>query len=140
MINQDRVMHMTRMAIFEEEMESMYQPAMRYNKRAYVSMMGLGGFLSGTFLFLLLYGGGFLAYFMLVVKEFDKQKIGLVVIAGVLLYFLYIVVRVYFVRKRAKRRYAQGKFLLGELTSAYATLVAMYNRESKRKANTQDWE
>ena len=51
MINEERVRHMTAMAIFEKEMGPEYQPMLKYTKKEYIALHGWGGFLAGTLIY-----------------------------------------------------------------------------------------
>ena len=42
MINEERVRHMTAMAIFEKEMGPEYQPMLKYTKKEYIALHGWG--------------------------------------------------------------------------------------------------
>ena len=124
MINEERVKHMTSMAIFEKEYGPDYQPMLRYSKKEYVALHGWGGFLAGTIFFGIIYVAIVLYIAGNVLENITTMYILLMALAGLLAYALYIIVH-----GRAAKQYRRGKRLIKELASKYSRLNLMYEDE-----------
>ena len=129
MINEERVKHMTSMAIFEKEYGPDYQPMLRYSKKEYVALHGWGGFLAGTIFFGIIYVAIVLYIAGNVLENITTMYILLMALAGLLAYALYIIVHVHNTRRRAAKQYRRGKRLIMELASKYSRLNLMYEDE-----------
>lgn len=129
MINEERVKHMTSMAIFEKEYGPDYQPMLRYSKKEYVALHGWGGFLAGTIFFGIIYVAIVLYIAGNVIENITTMYILLMVLAGLLAYALYIIVHVHNTRSRAAKQYRRGKRLIKELAFKYSRLNLMYEDE-----------
>lgn len=131
MINEERVKHMTSMAIFEKELGPDYQPMLRYSKKEYVALHGWGGFIAGTFFFAIIYGLVILYLVGHVIENITTMYILLMILVGLLFYTAYIIVHVHNVRRRATKQYRMGRRLIKELASKYSKLNIMYEDEAK---------
>ncbi|WP_155950997.1 hypothetical protein [Pseudobutyrivibrio sp. MD2005] len=131
MINEDRVRHMTSMAIFEKELGPEYQPMLRYSKKEYVALHGWGGFLTGTLFFAVIYIGIVLYIAGNVLENITTMYILLMILAGLLAYALYIIIHVHNTRRRAAKQYRKGKRLIKELANKYSKLNLMYEDEAR---------
>ena len=129
MINEERVKHMTSMAIFEKELGPEYQPMLRYSKKEYVALHGWGGFLAGTIFFGIIYVAIVVYIAGNVLENITTMYVLLMILAGLLAYTLYIIVHIHNVRRRATKRYRRGKRLIKELASKYSKLNLMYEDE-----------
>ena len=129
MINEERVKHMTSMAIFEKELGPEYQPMLRYSKKEYIALHGWGGFLTGTIFFAVIYVGVVLYIAGNVLENITTMYILLMILIGLLVYALYIIVHVHNTRRRAAKQYRMGKRLIKELASKYSKLNLMYEDE-----------
>ena len=129
MINEERVKHMTSMAIFEKELGPEYQPMLRYSKKEYIALHGWGGFLAGTIFFAVIYVGVVLYIAGNVLENITTMYILLMILIGLLVYALYIIVHVHNTRRRAAKQYRMGKRLIKELASKYSKLNLMYEDE-----------
>ena len=127
MINEERVKHMTSMAIFEKEYGPDYQPMLRYSKKEYVALHGWGGFLAGTIFFGIIYVAIVLYIAGNVIENITTMYILLMVLAGLLAYALYV--HVHNTRRRAAKQYRRGKRLIKELAFKYSRLNLMYEDE-----------
>lgn len=129
MINEERVRHMTSMAIFEKEMGSEYQPMLRYSKKEYIALHGWGGFLAGTLFYGAIYAAIVLYLVSNVLENITTMYIMIIALAGLLVYAAYIIIHVHRARARAARRYKRGKRLVKELAGKYNKLSQMYDNE-----------
>lgn len=132
LINEERVKHMTNMAIFEKELGPDYQPMLRYSKKEYMALHGWGGFLAGTIFFAMVYALIVLYLVGNVMDNIDTMYILLMVLAGMLTYALYIIIHVHNVRRRAAKHYRRGKRLIKELAGKYSKLNMMYEDETRQ--------
>lgn len=130
MVNEERVKLMTDMAIFEKENGPEYQQMLKYTKKEYVSLHGWGGFLAGTVFFWTIYAVAIIYFMGEVIENLSTMYIMLMALVGLLCYVAYIIVHVYNTRRRAKRRYKQGKRLIKELAGKYGELIELYNSEA----------
>ncbi len=132
MINEERVKHMTAMAIFEKELGPEYQPMLRYSKKEYIALHGWGGFLAGTIFFAVIYVAIILYIVGNVMENITTMYILLMILIGLLLYALYIIVHVHNTRRRAAKQYKMGKRLIKELARRYSKLNLMYEEEAQQ--------
>lgn len=132
MINEERVRHMTSMAIFEKELGPEYQPMLRYSKKEYIALHGWGGFLAGTLFYGAIYAGVVLYLVTNVIENITTMYILIMALAGLLGYAAYIIMHVHAVRLRASRRYKRGKRLIKELAARYTKLNHMYEDEAQQ--------
>ena len=131
MINEERVKHMTSMAIFEKELGPEYQPMLRYSKKEYVALYGWGGFLTGTLFFGIIYVAIIIYVAGNVLENITTMYILLMILAGMLAYALYIIIHVHNTRRRAAKQYRKGKRLIKELALRYSKLNMMYEDEAR---------
>ncbi len=132
MINEERVKHMTAMAIFEKELGPEYQPMLRYSRKEYIALHGWGGFLGGTVFFGVVYITFVLYLIGEVLEDVTTMYILLIGLVGLLLYAAYIIMHVYYTRRRAARDYKRGKRLIKLLAEQYHTLNVMYEDERQQ--------
>lgn len=132
MINEERVRHMTAMAIFEKEMGPEYQPMLRYSKKEYIALHGWGGFVAGTLFFGAIYSGIVVYLVSNVIENLTTMYLLIIALAGLLAYAAYIIMHVHSVRVRAAKRYKRGKRLIKELASNYSKLSNMYDEEAQQ--------
>ena len=143
MISEDRVKHMTRMAIFEKEMGPKYQPMLHYSRKSYVSAHGIGAFFAGSIFFLAVYIGIVALLLSTSIDNLNTVLIFMIVIIGLTLYAVYIVLHVAVARKKAKLRYKEGKKLIKDLQGAYDILQEMYDEEDRSTMpveTVEEWE
>ncbi|QFJ53999.1 hypothetical protein [Pseudobutyrivibrio xylanivorans] len=129
MINEERVRHMTSMAIFEKEMGPEYQPMLRYSKKEYIALHGWGGFLAGTIFFGAIYAGIVIYLVSNVIENITTMYFLIIALVGLVAYAFYIIIHVHGSRLRAARRYKRGKRLIKELGAKYTKLSHMYEAE-----------
>lgn len=129
MINEERVKHMTRMAIFEKEKGPEYQPMLRYSRKEYIALHGWGGFFAGTIFFAALYTLFVMYLVGSVLENVTTMYVMLIGLIGLLAYAAYIIMHIYNTRRRAAKSYKRGSKLLKELRGQYETLEQMYSTE-----------
>ncbi len=132
MINEERVRHMTSMAIFEKELGPEYQPMLRYSKKEYIALHGWGGFIGGTLFFGAIYAAIVLYIISNVIENVTAMYVLIIALVGLLLYAAYIIIHINGARNRAARRYKRGKRLIKELSNRYSKLNLMYEQEAQQ--------
>jgi len=132
MINEERVRHMTSMAIFEKELGPEYQPMLKYSKKEYLALHGWGGFLGGTIFYAVIYAAVILYIVSKVLENITTMYILLMVLLGLLFYAFYIIIHVHNTRRRAAKQYKMGKRLIKELAEKYSVLNLMYEDEAQQ--------
>ena len=132
MINEERVKHMTSIAIFEKENGPEYQPMLKYSKKEYIALHGWGGFLAGTVIYGVIYISIILYLVSNVLEKITTVYMLLMVLAGLLVYAAYIILHVHNVRRRAAKQYKRGRRLIKELAAKYSKLNYMYEDEAQQ--------
>ena len=134
MINEERVKHMTRMAIYEKKYGAEIQPMLKYSKKDYVGLHGLGSFVAGTIFVCVVYGAIVAAVLAAYIENLSTTLIMLLGLIGVLSYSVYIIIHVFLSRRRATRIYNRGRKRIKELSGAYSILEELYDDEEMDKA------
>jgi Flp pilus assembly protein TadB len=134
MLSEERVKLMTRMAMCEEKEGRKIQPAKKYRKRDYVSLCTIGGFFLGTICYGVVYLGILAVLFSTVLINLHLLTFLICVIAGILLYILYMYLYLQSVRKRARHRYDEGMELIKKLRQDYLRLEEIYAKEEAMKS------
>lgn len=133
MLNEDRVKHMTHMAMFEKREAKKLQPMMRYSKRDYVNLCVILNIFLGTALYLTLC----VAVVSVLYSTLFVNLHAFGLILGIVLMFLVYVVFLYFFlnasRKRHTRRYEESIQAAKELRREYRILEQMYEEEETQK-------
>lgn len=129
MINEERVKHMTKIAIFEKERGPEYQPMLNYTKKDYVALHGWGGFLAGTIFFWAIYVLAIVYFMGEVIQNLSTMYLMLMALIGLLCYAAYIIIHVANTRRYAKKQYKKGKKLIKELSAQYESLIKLYEGE-----------
>ncbi len=132
MINEDRVKHMTRMAIFEKKMGPQYQPMLKYSRKDFVALNGWAGFLAGSLFFWACYAAVITYLISFVIENITAMYIMLIALVGLLGYAAYIILHVSAVRRKADKRYRRGRRMIKELGNRYAKLNRMYESERQK--------
>ena len=137
MINEDRVRHMTQMAIFARDNEQYYKPMLKYRKKEYVALHGWGGFISGTIIYMAGLAIAVLEFLKNMGDEMDLAKIGFFTAVAGLVYLAYIILHIYFTRFAAKKAYQKGAKLIKERRAQYDKLLSMYEDEAQATRPTK---
>lgn len=133
MLNEERVRHMTHMAMFEEKEYRQIAPALEYNKKDYVNLAAVWHFILGTVVYWLAYVFVISTAFSFVGVEIHVAVVVLIIVAGVLLYAFYIYAHLLRVCNEARHRYDEGVQKLRKLRRDYKLLEEMYEREEQLK-------
>ena len=132
MINEERVRHMTAMAILEKEMGPEYQPMLKYTKKEYIALHGWGGFLAGTLIYGIVFALIVIYLISDAIENLNTMYMLIIALAGLLGYAAYIILHVHNVRRRAERHYRRGRRLIKELGAKYNKLNYLYEDEAQQ--------
>lgn len=131
MLSEERVKHMTNMALFEKKESKNYMIAVKYSRKDYVSGSMAIGFVTVS----ILYAVAFLAVFSLVLavteSKADTLVIVLLAVAGVALYLVALYVHLLSVKNKAIKKYAEGKKKLKKVINDMTILENMYEEEEQ---------
>ena len=134
MLSEERVKHMTKMALFEKKESRKIQPVMKYNKKDYMGLCVIVNIFLGTALYLMIIGIVVTALYSTVFTNLHLFGLVLGIVLGMLLYVVFIFFYLRAVRKRASKRYNEGLRVAKELRKDYHTLQKMYEEEESNKA------
>ncbi len=133
MLNEKRVLHMTKMAMLEDEQSRLLRPAIRYHKKDYVSLCTIGGFFVGSILYAALYVGVLMVLASTVFVNISLILIILVILLGILLYAVFLYFYLGAVRAHAKKQYEKGHKIVKVLRKDYMELQQMYVEEEESR-------
>ncbi len=133
MLSEQRVMHMTKMAMIEDKQVRKLGPAIHYRKRDYLSLCTLGGVFLGTLIYAALYAGLIVLLVSTLVVNIHLVGLILGILLGLVLYILYMYYYLRMVRRHAAKRYDEGVTLLRHLRKDYRELREMYQEEDLSK-------
>ena len=133
MLSEQRVMHMTKMAMIEDKQGRKLGPAIHYRKRDYLSLCTLGGVFLGTLIYAALYAGLIVLLASTLVVNIHLVGLILGILLGLVLYILYMYYYLRMVRRHAAKRYDEVVTLLRHLRKDYRELREMYQEEDLSK-------
>ncbi|MCR5545631.1 MAG: hypothetical protein K6F30_04050 [Lachnospiraceae bacterium] len=136
MLNEERVRHMTHMAMMEKKKGKEYGSVTNISKSDFLSLNGLLSFLLGTFTYLLFYVMIVGILFNTVLKNISVLVLTLLVLIGVLGYLMYLYVFMTKSKKRAKKRYKVGRRALKQRVRDWDILEQLYINEEESKSPT----
>ncbi|MCR4782481.1 MAG: hypothetical protein K5851_07055 [Lachnospiraceae bacterium] len=133
MLKNDRVIQMTKMAMFEKRNRSDLRIATEYRRRDYISMSRIVSFIIGSIAFALFYVGlvAFVLYNM--TTGIHTRFLVLVLMIGIVLYVLFM----YFYMRRvivyANREYRRSKGVYAKWRQMLLELMKIYEDEEKEQ-------
>lgn len=129
MLNEERVVLMTEIAMFEEKANHKLQPATKYLKQDYISLSSFGGVIFGSVFFACIYMAAIVSVLIMVDVDLTKFLIVVLIILGVILYALFMYFFMRGIKKAAAKRYDKSKELVKIQRKAYAKLLKLYEKE-----------
>ena len=124
MVNEERLHHMIKMAIFDTNQGKECKPMTQYARKDYVSLRMLGSFVSGTIGFAL--------------NAMDIQELLTSVLVKYIVFMIAYMAITYFVYNR---RYTKGRREVKKYYGNLKKLNQLYEREDKLKmSENKDWE
>ena len=130
MVNEERLHHMIKMAIFDTNQGKECKPMTQYARKDYVSLRMLGSFVSGTIGFaLILVTWGIYSMNQLMLTSVLVKYIVFMIAYMAITYFVY------------NRRYTKGRREVKKYYGNLKKLNQLYEREDKLKmSENKDWE
>ena len=136
MLNENRVRHMTHMAMDEKKNSRKYMSVVNLSKADYLSLNSLLAFLLGTITYAVLYFIIVAVLFNTVVSNISIMVFVLLLLIGVLGYLMYLYVFMTHWKKRASKRYNIGKRALNDRVQDWEALENLYVEEEENKSPT----
>ncbi len=128
---------MTKMAVFEEEHGRDMQIAMQYTRRDYVFTRCLLSAVVGTLIFVAAYGLTFAVFFYLHADDIRMEDLITAVVAGALLYVLFLFLRIRLTVLHARKEYDSSRDNLREYKKGIGKLLRMYASEERLKSPSE---
>ncbi len=129
MLNERRVKHMIRMAMYDKHENHSYRRMLNTGKKEYVSLQDLLGIVIGTLFYLIIVGVAAVVIYMLFSPSINRVIVGLCIIVVVLCYIVFLYHYRSFVHQRALWRYAAAKKRINRMQKDWDTLEEMYKEE-----------
>lgn len=134
MLSEERVKHMTKMAILEKREGRKLQPVLKYAKRDYLEMCVITNVFLGTLVYVILYLLVIGVLFSTVLTNLHVFGIVLCLVLGLLFYVIYLYFYLRGVRKQYTKKYDEGLEVAKELRKDYQILEQMYQEEEQQKS------
>lgn len=141
MVNEQRLYHMIKMAVFDTNDGKECQPMIEYARKDYVSMQMLRSFITGTIAFMLIFLMWGLYHAEQILAEINQMDIkGFLTSAGIkYLIFMLIYFLVTYIVYNAK--YTAGRKKVKKYYNNVKQVNKIYMREEKLKSTgSKDWE
>lgn len=129
MVDEARLKQMTKVAMIEKKYSSDMAPVLKYGKKEYLNVCGMGSFFAGTLFFVMAFAGVLVFAVGFKFENISLQLIEKFLFVGLALYIVFIVCNIVVARYRARRRYSKGRRKVDELTEEYEILHSMYRRK-----------
>lgn len=139
MLSEERVKHMTKMAMFEKEEGKKIQPVIKYNQKDYETLRMIGGIFVGTVIYAVLYAFVLGMLYSMVMLNINMIAIIIELVIGVVLYILFLYVYLRNIKKNASVRYAQGVEVMKHMRRDYLELGQIYEKEESM-TRPEGWE
>lgn len=134
MLSEERVKHMTKMAILEKREGRKLQPALKYRKKDYLEMCVIINVFLGTLVYGILYLLVIGVLFSTVLMNLRIFSFVLCLVLGLLFYVIYMYLYLKSIRKKYTRKYDEGLEVAKELRRHYQILEQMYREEEQQKS------
>ena len=129
MVNEERLHHMIKMAIFDTDQGKECKPMTQYARKDYVSLRMLGSFVSGTIGFALILVTWGIYSMNQLMENLNAMDIQELLTSVLVTYFVY------------NRRYTKGRREVKKYYGNLKKLNQLYEREDKLKmSENKDWE
>ncbi|MDD6194923.1 MAG: hypothetical protein PUB19_08500 [Lachnospiraceae bacterium] len=134
MLSEERVKHMTKMAIFEKKEGRKLQPVLKYRKRDYVELCMMIHVFLGTLVYGILYMAVLGLLFSTVFTNLHLFSVVLCLVLGLLFYVIYMYFYLKSIKKQYTKKYDEGVESAKELRKDYQILEQMYREEEQQKS------
>lgn len=141
MVNEQRLQHMIRMSMFDENEGRKCKPMIQYARKDYVSLELLKSFVTGTLCYALLFGLWCLYFMERLMDEINQMDIPgflVMVLVAYLVFLLCYLLATYVVYQL---RYTAGRKKVKQYYSSVKKVNQMYEREERlRNPGSRDWD
>lgn len=134
MLSEERVKHMTKMAIYESKEGRKIAPVVKYRKKDYVELCVMANVFLGTLVYGIMYLAVLGALFSTVFTNLHMLGVVLCLVLGLLLYVVYMYFYLRSIKKQYSKRYDESAELAKELRKDYQVLEQMYLEEEQQKS------
>lgn len=136
MLNEERVRHMTHMAMMEKKNMKDYVPVTNISKSDFLSLSSILAFLLGTITYVGFYFVVIAVLFNTLLQNINALVLILLMLIGILGYLMYLFAFMTGARKRAKQQYRQGRKALNERVHDWDVLEGLYLQEEENRSPT----
>ena len=136
MLSEQRVIHMTHMAIDEEKHSRDYMSVININKKDYLSWYGLVAFLVGTITYLAFFAAVVAVVLHFVLDNITSLFVLMLSLLGIIGYLMYLYIYMSSTRKWARKQYERGKRALKRRVADWERLEQIYREEEESKSPT----
>lgn len=129
MVDEARLKQMTKVAMIEKKYSQEMAPVLKYGKKEYLNVCGIGSFFAGTLLFIVAFVGVLIFAVGFKFENITMPLIEKFLIVGLGVYIVFIVCNIVLARLRGKKKYSHGRRKVDELTEEYEILYGMYRHK-----------
>ena len=134
MINEKRVRHMARMAIYEKEEGRDLDPVADLSLKDYLSYGAVTAFVRGSIGYGIVFVGIVCAVFSVMELNLTPLNITIVAVSGVSGYLLFLVIYLRIARFRGINRYRKSRKVIEHMRRDWRRLEELYEEEERRKS------
>ena len=129
MIREDRLQHMTQMAMYEKKEGQNLKIAQEYRRNDYLGLKTFSAFVLGTLVFFVVYSLAVVGMLFNYNGNLHFRLIATIIFAGLILYVIFMFLMIRRTRIKAKRAYKKGKAKEKEWKVMLDQLEDMYKQE-----------
>lgn len=133
MLKNDRVKHMTKMAMYEKQNKNDLRIVTEYRRKDYISMSRILAFIFGSIAFAVFYFGVVVLFLYNRFSNIHTRLIALILLLGILLYVFFLYVHMRRVSKFADRKYSHSKNVYQKWRVMLRELEDMYDNEEREQ-------
>lgn len=133
MLKNDRVKHMTKMAMYEKQNKNDLRIVTEYRRKDYISMSRILAFIFGSIAFAVFYFGVVVLFLYNRFSNIHTRLIVLILLLGILLYVFFLYVHMRRVSKFADRKYRNSKNVYQKWRVMLRELEDMYDDEEREQ-------
>jgi uncharacterized protein YqhQ len=133
MLKNDRVKHMTKMAMYEKQNKNDLRIVTEYRRKDYISMSRILAFIFGSIAFAVFYFGVVVLFLYNRFSNIHTRLIVLILLLGILLYVFFLYVHMRRVSKFADRKYRHSKNVYQKWRVMLRELEDMYDDEEREQ-------
>lgn len=141
MVNEERLHHMIKMAIFDTDEGKQCKPMIQYARKDYVAMRMLGSFVSGTIGFALIFATWALYSMDQIMRDLNTMDILGFITSVLTKYFIFMLFYMGVTYIVYNNRYTRGRREVKKYYNELKKLNRIYEREDKLKlSENKEWD